>query len=144
MSVRIMRRAKYLHKSFVADWVMKFVKPLSEEEKAGLERVWRGGETHRERIRAHAVLLSAQGRAIAELAQILGAERDSVGRWLSHWEEDGVVALCDVPRPGRPRRVAPEEEAALVDAAQANPANPRAELAKRGSQRRRATRLGRP
>lgn len=123
---------------------MKFVKPLRDEEKKSLEQVWRGGATHRERIRAHAVLLSAQGRPIAELAEIVGAERDAVGRWLSHWEENGLAALADAPRAGRPRRVAPEAEAALVAAAQANPASPRAELEKRGAQRSLAARLGPP
>ncbi len=120
------------------------MKPLSDEEKNELEQLWREGETHRERTRAHAVLLSAQGRAIVELAQIFGAERDAVGRWLSHWEERGRAALADAPRSGRPRRAAPEEEAALLDAARANPASPRAELAKRGAPRQWAARLGRP
>ena len=122
---------------------MKFVKPLSDEQREEVERVWRGGATHRERTRAHAVLLSAQGRMIAELAEILGAERDAVGRWLSHWEEGGVAALCDAPRPGRPRRLLPAEEAALLAAAQANPASPRVELEKRGSGARRAVQAGR-
>ena len=119
------------------------MKPLSDEEKDGLEQVWREGATHRERTRAHAVLLSAQGRRIAELAEILGVERDAVGRWLIHWAESGAVALCDAPRSGQPRRVAPGDEAALVAAAQANPASPRVELEKRGSRRRRGARLGR-
>jgi transposase len=113
---------------------VKFVKPLSDEQRQELEWVWREGATHRERTRAHAVLLSAQGRTLAELAEILGAERDAVGRWLSHWEQGGVAALADAPRTGRPRRLLAEAEAALVAAAQANPASPRAELAKRGSQ----------
>lgn len=120
------------------------MKPLSDEQSRELELVWREGATHRERTRAHAVLLSAQGRPIAELAEILGAERDAVGRWLAHWEEGGVAALADAPRPGRPRQVTPQQEAALVAAAQANPASPRAELAKRGSHKRRAAPAGQP
>lgn len=123
---------------------MKVVKPLSDEEKNELKQLWREGETHRERTRAHAVLLSEQGRSIAELAEILGAERDAVGRWLSHWEERGRAALADAPRSGRPRRAAPAQEEALLDAARANPASPRAELAKRGAPRQPSARSGRP
>lgn len=136
--------SKYLRRSFVACLGMKFVNPLSDEQRRELEGVWREGAAHRERTRAHAVLLSAQGRSIAELSEILGAERDAVGRWLSHWEEGGVAALSDAARTGRPRRLVPEEEAALVAAAQASPASPRAELAKRGSPKLPTARAGRP
>ena len=83
-------------------------------------------------MRAHAVLLSAQGLCIEELAALLGAERDAVGRWLRRWEKGGVAALADRPRSGRPRALKGAQERELLEAAQANPASPRAELAKRG------------
>ena len=120
------------------------MKPVNDAQRRELEGRWREGATHRERNRAHAVLLSAQGHAIAEVAQMLGAERDAVGRWLLHWVKGGVAALGDAPRSGRPRRLTPEEEAALIAAAQANPANPRAELAKRGRDSRLAAQAGPP
>jgi transposase len=74
---------------------MKFVAPLSDAQREELESLRREGATHRQRTRAHAVLLSAQGYPIAELAAILGVERDAVGRWLSHWEQGGAAALAD-------------------------------------------------
>lgn len=123
---------------------MRFVKTLSDEQKEALEAVWREGAAHRERVRAHAVLLSARGYSIDELAEVLAVERDAVGRWLSRWEEGGVAALADAPRAGRPRRLGSDAEAALAAAARANPTSPRMELSKKGSlaQRRPAARAG--
>lgn len=111
---------------------MRHVDELSAEQQAELERLWKEGATHRERVRAHAVLLSARGVRIEELAEFFGAERDAVGRWLSRWEKGGVAALADRPRSGRPRALDKAASEELVAAAQASPANPRAELAKRG------------
>ena len=111
---------------------MRYVAELSAAQQAELEAQWKAGATHRERVRAQAVLLSAQGLCLEELAALLGAERDAVGRWLTRWEKGGVAALADRPRKGRPRALDKEAQEQLVSAAQASPASPRAELAKRG------------
>ena len=112
---------------------MKFVAPLSDEQREELERARRTAGSHRERTRTHAVLLSAQGYRIGELAAILGAERDAVSRWLARWERGGTAALADRPRAGRPPSVGGCEQAQVVAAATLHPASPQRALAKKGA-----------
>ena len=94
---------------------MKFVEPLTEAQREELEALRRAGATHRQRDRAHAVLLSAQGYPIAQLAVILGVERDAVGRWCKRLAgrrgggADGSAqerASSPAGRPGRRGRAA--------------------------------------
>lgn len=75
---------------------------LTEKERAILLEIWRSGSSLRERNRAHAILLSSQGVEIAHLAKIFFVNRDSIGRWLKNWEEEGVSGLKDKDRSGRP------------------------------------------
>ncbi len=111
---------------------MRFVKALSLEQIRQLEEAWRAGRCHRQRQRAHAVLLSAKGFRVEQCAEVLEVDRDAISRWLCRWEDGGVAALAEAKRPGRPRALAKQAQEELVAAAQANPASPRAELAKRG------------
>ena len=98
-----------------------------------LTEVWRVGRCHRQRQRAHAVLLSAKRYTLEECAEILGVDRDAISRWLERWEDGGVEALAEAPRPGRPRLLGEAERRELAAAAALNPASPRRELAKRGA-----------
>ena len=65
---------------------MRFVPALSEEEAAELRRLHREGSTHRLRQRAQAILLSARGWRVDVLADLCESDRDTVSRWLDHWE----------------------------------------------------------
>lgn len=112
---------------------MKFVTPLTDDQREELEGLRREGATHRQRSRAHAVLLSAQGYPIAELAGIFGVERDALGRWLCAWGRGGAAALADRPRGGRPPKLAAAEQDVLRAAATASAAAPQASLVKRGA-----------
>lgn len=114
----------------------KFVSPLSEPDQAKLEQTYRTGKTHRERQRAQAVLLSAQGFTLDQLSQILHADRDTLSRWLDAWQDKGRAALSDAPRSGRPRKIEEQVLEALEDIL-ANPSPDlravlQAELKKRG------------
>lgn len=84
---------------------MRHVRDLSAEEVLSLEAVHRGGTSHRERMRAHALLLSAGGMCVEELARIFFVDRDTVCAWLDRFEDGGVAALGDAPKPGRPHKV---------------------------------------
>jgi predicted ArsR family transcriptional regulator len=111
---------------------MRFIAPLTQEEVIAVERLHRGGRSHRERQRAHAVLLNAKGLTMDQSAHGLGVDRDAVSRWLTRWEQGGIGALADAPKSGRPRKVAASEQAEVVAAACASPASPQRELAKKG------------
>lgn len=93
--------------------MVKQVTPLSDTEQASLETTYRQSRKHRERQRAHAILLSAQGYSLDQLASILESDRDTISRWLDRWQERGIVGLTDAPRSGRPAKIDAQVEAAL-------------------------------
>ena len=97
---------------------MRFVPALSEEEAAELRRLHREGSTHRLRQRAQAILLSARGWRVDVLADLCENDRDTVSRWLDHWEARAPdasleLALADAPKRGRPRKLSAEDQAEL-------------------------------
>jgi transposase len=79
----------------------RFVRPLSSEERTGLEELHQRGRTHDERRRAQFILFSAAGHDLRHSAQLVGMSRKTAGRTMRVFEEGGVAALRDVPRPGR-------------------------------------------
>src|SRR3982751_3222981 len=68
-----------------------------------LKRALRGATEARDFRRLQAVLLIAQGRPIAEVAQITCASKRSVYGWLQRYlRHHRVEDLTERPRPGRP------------------------------------------
>ena len=110
----------------------RFVSPLSLEQKQALEQLHRTGRSHRVRQRAHAVLLSAKGYTLDQIADVLDIERDAVSRTLDRWEQGGAAALQESPRPGRAPKVDAAMKAQALAAAREQPASVRRALAKRG------------
>lgn len=80
---------------------MKFIK-LDEEQARVLRELHKNGQSHRERQRAQAVLLSARGMSLEQLAFVFECERDTVSGWFDDWQAGGAAALCDAARSGRP------------------------------------------
>lgn len=78
---------------------------LSESERQVLQQAHKSAFSHRERMRAHAILLSAKGYCLDQLADIFEADRDTVSRWLDDWIAYGLEGLSDAPRPGRPGKL---------------------------------------
>jgi len=78
------------------------VRPLSEQERNELKRGARR-EVGRVSERMHAVLLSARGYDIAQIASILEYDEATVRRWIERYEAEGLEGLQDRPRSGRPR-----------------------------------------
>ncbi|WP_434097764.1 helix-turn-helix domain-containing protein [Streptomyces mirabilis] len=56
-------------------------------------------------LRSRIVLESADGQAIAEVAQRLGITTDTVRLWRRRFLERRLNGLCDEPRPGVPREI---------------------------------------
>ena len=65
----------------------KFVKPLTETQQERLQEIHKNDPAHRTRMRAQALLLSARGYSLDELAAIYQQDRDRVTSWLDWWEE---------------------------------------------------------
>jgi transposase len=107
---------------------MRTVRPLSNEEQTSLEQLHRSGSSHRERVRAHAILLSAKDFDLETLALIFSVDRDTATRWLDRFEQGGVEALRDAVKAGRPRKITPEAESVLQNSLQSPTPNLKPQL----------------
>jgi transposase len=94
---------------------MKFVPALTETDKEALTHLHSDGPTHRQRQRAQAVLLSAKGYTLEQIADVLDAGRNTVSGWLDQWQAQGLDGLCDAPKPGRRHKIDAALEAELLD-----------------------------
>jgi hypothetical protein len=84
---------------------MKFIRALTETETQALRQLHKNGLTHRERQRAHALLLSAKGYTLEQLANIFDWDRNTLGS--GHPEP--VDRCLPRPRRHRPERCAQEQ-----------------------------------
>ena len=73
-----------------------------------LQEIQKSDKAHRTRMRAHAVLLSARGYSLDQIADIYQQDRDRVSLWLDWWEEIEYDGLADDPKSGRPALLADE------------------------------------
>ncbi|MCM2411580.1 helix-turn-helix domain-containing protein [Streptomyces sp. RKAG290] len=86
---------------------------LHEGDRARLEALTRMSTAPAGLVRrARIVLLAAGGASNTEVAALLRVSRPTVLKWRSRYEESGIAALGDLPRPGRPATV--DEVAVLV------------------------------
>lgn len=100
---------------------MKFIPALAEADQIALEAMHHQAKTHRQRQRAHAVLLSAKGFTLEQLADIFSVDRDTVSGWLDAWQDKGLDGLTDAPKSGRFRKIDGSLEAVLRDILIENP-----------------------
>jgi transposase len=88
---------------------MRFIPALSESDKKQLTALFKYHDSHSVRRRSHAILLSADGYTIDEIARIYHIHRDTVGTTFDRWKREGITGLFDDPRSGRPPKLSPEE-----------------------------------
>ena len=68
----------------------KFVNPLRKKQKQRLLEIQKSDPAHRTRMRAHAILLSARGYSLDQIADIYQQDRERVSLWLDWWDEFDV------------------------------------------------------
>jgi transposase len=90
--------------------IVRYVQPLTEEQRALLEKTMKDDASFRARTRAHSLLLSNQGTTIKDIAKTYQVDRDTVSSWLKKWEHHGAQSLHDQPRSGRPPKLTPDEQ----------------------------------
>ncbi len=97
--------------------------PLSETDKAELERLVRSRTTEQRVVeRCRIVLASAAGQKSEEICASIGVSKPTVKTWLDRFEARGVPGLLqDLPRSGRPPEIAPEKIAEVVRVTQQPP-----------------------
>jgi transposase-like protein len=67
----------------------------------------------RQRLQLLYLIASGQARRRTHAAQLLGVERNTVGRWLTQYAQGGLAALLDLDVPqGRAPALAPDQRAA--------------------------------
>ena len=91
--------------------IVRYVQPLSDEQRALLEKTMKEDTAFRARSRAHSLLLSAAGTPIQAIAKTYQVHRVTVSTWIKKWEQQGVQSLHDHPRSGRPSKLTPDEQA---------------------------------
>jgi transposase len=89
----------------------KFVKELSAEQRSKLLEIYKTDAHWRTRQRAQAILLSARGYSVDQLAALFEIDRDRVSQWLDWWDEHQFDGLDDDPRSGRPPKLDEKEQA---------------------------------
>lgn len=99
-----------------------YVPPLTEQQLAELDEMYRTTKVPRLRTRAQMVLLSAEkGLKIQEIAEVVRSSPATVLRWLKRYMAEGVEGLKDAPRAGRPGTVTEAYRAELVEAVRRRP-----------------------
>jgi transposase len=91
--------------------IMRYVQPLTPEQRELLEKTMKDDASFRARSRAHSLLLSDQGATINDITQTYQVHRVTVSAWITAWEQHGAQGLYDQPRSGRPSKLSPEEQA---------------------------------
>ena len=89
---------------------MRYVHPLTTEQRQSLASTMNHDVSSRARARAHSILLSSRGVTVNEIARIYQVDRDTVASWIKKWEDEGTESLHDKPRSGRPSKLTPEEQ----------------------------------
>ncbi len=93
----------------------RFVSPLTPDDKTALLHLREYGTASRQRQRAQAVLLSAKGYTLAQIADIFDTAPRTVSVWLGAWQTNGLDGLADAPKPGRRRALEAQVEAHLLE-----------------------------
>jgi transposase len=99
---------------------MIYVRTPADDELQELKRMTRQ-EIGRVAQRAQMVLLSAQRRAVPEIATIFAVEYKTVRKWLRRFDAEGPAGLYDEPRSGRPRKLTDSVRTKLVEMVQQDP-----------------------
>jgi len=79
---------------------------LSAQEREKLELIAsRPKSSQRDAKRARIILLCAEEKTNTEIAAIMGACVQTVGKWRERFAADGIAGLADAPRSGAPRTI---------------------------------------
>jgi transposase len=90
--------------------IVRYVQPLTKEQRELLEKTMQDDASFRARTRAHSLLLRSQGTTIKDIAKTSQVDRDTVSSWLQKWAHHGAQSLHDQPRSGRPPKLTPDAQ----------------------------------
>ena len=88
---------------------------LSATEGGGLDALLRRhGTSQAVALRARIVLLAAAGLTNTAIADRLGIDQHTAGKWRQRFARDRLDGLHDAPRPGAPRQIGDDAIAATI------------------------------
>ncbi len=99
------------------------VRATTAEEQAAVKRVAQSRTEPVRRVeRARIVWLALQGERVPAIATVVGCGERTVRRWLTRFNADGLDALQDAPRAGRPPTYSTDQVGEVIATALTNPA----------------------
>lgn len=107
----------------------KFANELSAERRNELHQAMKTGN-EQVRRRAHAVLLSARGYSVDQIADIYEVDRDTVSNWLDRWEDEGTDGLQDQEGRGRKPTLNEKEQKQAIKIVEKDPRSSKRSLTK--------------
>jgi transposase len=88
---------------------------VGDEDRVELERVVRSSTAEVRMVeRAQIVLYAGEGRSAAEIGGMVGCSTNTVQKWRSRYERDGIAGLDDLPRSGKPLVYSQADRARLI------------------------------
>ena len=98
------------------------LRDLTAEERSAVETLARSRTAPARRVeRARVVLRASRGETPPGIAEALGLSAETVRRRIRRFDAEGLAALGDRPRSGRPATYSPDEVAAVIAAAPTAP-----------------------
>lgn len=107
----------------------RFVSEISTEQREKLLQAMKTGN-EQVRRRAHAILLSARGYSVDQIAGIYEVDRDSVSNWLDRWDDDGIEGLHDQEGRGRKPILNEKEQKQAIKIVEKDPRSSNRSLSK--------------
>lgn len=98
-----------------------FVRDLTSREQKELVRLIRSNGDARVVRRAQMVRLSAQGQTVSQIGDLWGTSAQTVRNTLKRFNREGLAALADKPRRGRPRKATERYVMLLKQVVQTSP-----------------------
>lgn len=93
---------------------MRYIQ-LTTQQTQQLTQLYKTSHDHRERQRAHALLLSQRNYTIPDLADLFEVDRDTITHWMDRWQEALIdsrktLTLHDQARSGRPSTLSADQK----------------------------------
>lgn len=105
---------------------MRYVNPLTAEERTTLKEGSRNGKKPHFRDRCKSILMSADGYKVSEIARLFKVRTRTIYTWFNRWEQFGISGLMILPGRGikAPLDNADQQQVEQIrEAIKANPQN---------------------
>ena len=92
---------------------MRYIQ-LTTQQTQPLTQLYKTNQHHRERQRAHALLLSQRNYTITDFADLFEVDRDTISHWMDRWQEwlTDPLSFQDQTQSGRPTTLSTDQKKA--------------------------------